>query len=97
GPVGTGITIPGGNCSGGAPSVVNNAIGKTVTKVSAFSNPLKLRAPIKTAANGVCAKVRLRIEQSVVMTRSAFRGTLEVDNGGDTSISNIKVSLSFQD
>ena len=92
GPVGSGITI-GGGCSS-SPSVANS---KTVTKISAYSNPLKLRAPIKTAAGGVCAKVRLRIEQSVVMTRSAFSGTLEIDNGGDAAISNIKVTLAFQD
>ena len=93
GPIGTGISIPGA-CSDESPSVANT---KTVSQVSAHGNPFKLSGPIKTASGGVCAKVRLQIEQSVVMTRSAFQGTLEIDNGGDASISDIQVTLNFQD
>ena len=46
---------------------------------------------------GVCARVRIRIEQSVVLTRTAFRGSLEIDNGGNLDISGIQVSLDFRD
>lgn len=35
---------------------------------------------------GVCAQVRIRVTQDIVMTRTAFRAILELDNGSDTSI-----------
>src|ERR1043166_2121635 len=36
-------------------------------------------------AEGVCAKVGLRLDQSAVMTRTAFRATLELSNHDPTS------------
>lgn len=46
----------------------------------------------------VCARVRLRLEQQAVVTRAAFLGTLEVDNGRtDISLTNIQVTLDFRD
>ncbi len=41
--------------------------------------------------------MRIRINHDVVMTRTAFIGTLEIDNGGDTSISGVRVTLDFRD
>ena len=69
-----------------------------VRKVITTPAPLRLQAPIKTdSSGGVCAHVRLRIDQDVVLTRTAFAGTLEIDNGGSSSITGIQVALSFQD
>src|SRR5689334_18770610 len=34
----------------------------------------------RAQGGGVCAKVGLRLDQSAVMTRSAFRATLEISN-----------------
>lgn len=42
---------------------------------------------------GVCAKVTIRIEQELVLTRQAFEAKLEVDNGDSVIMEKIKVSL----
>ncbi|WP_200987580.1 S8 family serine peptidase [Anabaenopsis elenkinii] len=46
---------------------------------------------------GVCATVRLRIDQEAVMTRAAFLGTLEIENGNPTNIENLSVILEVKD
>jgi hypothetical protein len=45
----------------------------------------------------VCAQVRIKIDQEAVMTRAAFLGTLEIENGNPTSLENISVSLEVKD
>jgi len=45
------------------------------------------------AGGGVCAQVRLRIDQEAVITRDAFAATLELINGSATPLENISVSL----
>jgi hypothetical protein len=47
--------------------------------------------------NGVCARVRIRIEQEAVLTRTAFRGTLELDNEGPTALSGVQLTLDIRD
>ena len=47
-----------------------------------------------TPVTGVCAVVRIQIDQQAVITRNAFVGTLQIDNGGDP-ISNLQVNLNF--
>ncbi|WP_254064188.1 S8 family serine peptidase, partial [Microcystis aeruginosa] len=47
--------------------------------------------------NGVCAQVRISIDQEAVMTRSAFLGTLEIDNGNSTNLTNLSVTLQITD
>jgi Ca2+-binding RTX toxin-like protein len=47
--------------------------------------------------NGACATVRLRIDQDAVMTRSAFIGELEIDNGNATSLTNLSVNIQVKD
>ncbi|MBM3881941.1 MAG: DUF11 domain-containing protein, partial [Verrucomicrobia bacterium] len=37
------------------------------------------------AGDGVCAKIRLQIDQDLVLTRNAFKATLELDNRSQTS------------
>lgn len=56
-------------------------------------------APVRHAppGAGVCARVRLRIEQEAVLTRTAFLGTLELDNGGPHPLEGIRVTLEFRD
>jgi PKD repeat protein len=47
---------------------------------------------------GICAKVRIEIDQKAVMTRSAFLGTLEIDNGDtSSSIEGVRVDLDIRD
>lgn len=46
------------------------------------------------AAGGTCAKVKIRIDQEAVMTRSAFEATLELENGlTDTALTDIRLDL----
>lgn len=45
----------------------------------------------------VCAKVKLQMSQSAVITRSAFSATLEVNNGSPSNLENVKVSLDIRD
>lgn len=48
--------------------------------------------------SGVCARVRLEIVQEAVVTRAAFLGTLEIDNGNlDTPLQDIQVTLDIRD
>ncbi len=95
-PVVTYIYIPGGNCGGAsaAPTAAASVSSSGYNPASA----LRLAAPAKAnASSGVCARVRLRINQEVVMTRSAFVGTLEIENGGLSSITGVQVTLDFRD
>ena len=42
---------------------------------------------------GVCAAVRVRIEQELTLTRIGFEARLEISNGGDSNLENVTVSL----
>ena len=54
--------------------------------------------PLTTQAGGVCAEVRMRLEQEAVITRTAFLGTLEVNNGRtDTTLTNVGLTLDIRD
>ena len=46
---------------------------------------------------GVCAQVRMRIEQEAVMTRAAFIGTLEINNTGADALTGLRVDLEITD
>ncbi|MBI4578238.1 MAG: carboxypeptidase regulatory-like domain-containing protein, partial [Planctomycetes bacterium] len=47
---------------------------------------------------GVCARVRIRIEQDAVLTRTAFLGTLEIENTQpDIGLENVRVILQITD
>lgn len=47
---------------------------------------------------GVCARVRIRLNQSVTLTRSAFKATLEVTNSHEVeALENFRVTLSVRD
>jgi hypothetical protein len=45
----------------------------------------------------VCAKVQIRLEQSAVMTRAAFRATLELANSTATPLEGIRIVLAVRD
>ena len=45
----------------------------------------KLQEKLSESTDGVCASVTLKIEQQMVMTRQAFRGTLGIHNGFDVA------------
>ncbi len=47
------------------------------------------------AANEVCAKVKLRLDQKAVLTRDAFNALLEIDNDTTSPIENILVTLNI--
>jgi hypothetical protein len=49
------------------------------------------------ADEGVCAKVRMNIEQEAVISRSAFNATLELENSGDSPIENVLVEIDIRD
>ena len=58
----------------------------------------KLETSLKSDGSGVCAQVRIRIDQEAVMTRSAFVGTLEIDNENDAiALKDISVTLDIRD
>ena len=42
---------------------------------------------------GVCAKVRIKIEQRVTLTREAFLARLEIENGESETLENIRVEI----
>ncbi|BDA73780.1 hypothetical protein CAL7716_079460 [Calothrix sp. PCC 7716] len=47
--------------------------------------------------SSVCATVKISIDQEAVMTRSAFLGELEIDNGNITNLENLSVTLQVKD
>ena len=100
-PTVTGYIINNGNCAD-TPAPKSAATSTTTAPQSmglaAAPQFASLAAALRPkGSGGVCARVRIRIEQSVVLTRTAFRGSLEIDNGGTTNISGIRVSLDFRD
>ncbi|MBD2267072.1 putative Ig domain-containing protein [Anabaena sp. FACHB-709] len=51
----------------------------------------------KDNTQGVCAQVKIQIDQEAVMTRAAFLGTLEIDNGNISNLENLSVTLQVKD
>lgn len=48
-------------------------------------------------SDGVCAKVKLRLEQEAVLTRNAFNATLEVVNNDSVPLESVSVDLNITD
>jgi Ca2+-binding RTX toxin-like protein len=57
----------------------------------------QLNRALETDSSGVCAQVRIQIDQEAVMTRAAFLGTLEIENGNATNLENLSVTLQIKD
>ncbi|WP_147074111.1 DUF3238 domain-containing protein, partial [Microcystis aeruginosa] len=53
--------------------------------------------PQQNQQNSVCAAVKLQIDQEAVMTRAAFLGNLEIENGNPTNLTNLSVILQIKD
>ncbi len=53
--------------------------------------------PQQTPQDSVCARVTIQIDQEAVMTRSAFLGNLEIDNGSASNLENLSVTLQIKD
>ncbi|HEY5421555.1 MAG TPA: hypothetical protein VIL10_12525, partial [Marmoricola sp.] len=49
------------------------------------------------AYDGICAQVKVRLDQQAVITRDAFKATLELDNTSPDSISGINVQVKVLD
>ena len=46
--------------------------------------------------SGICAKVRVRIVQDLVLTRDAFNARLEIENGEQSALENILVRIEIR-
>ena len=58
----------------------------------------KYKERLNEASNSVCASVTLQIEQTMTLTRPAYRGTLTVFNGHeDTPMENVRLNLVVKD
>ncbi|MDE6697616.1 MAG: hypothetical protein K2K25_12120 [Muribaculaceae bacterium] len=58
----------------------------------------KCRKEAESIGKSVCSSITLQFSQSMVMTRQAFRGTLTVFNGHETTaMSDVKLSLTIKD
>ncbi len=80
-PYSVGWYIGPGNCASPAPNSFTGG-----------STPLP-----RLMNDGVCARVRLQIDQEAVMTRVAFKGSLEIENSGTDAITGIRVDLDVRD
>ncbi|MEQ9410014.1 MAG: CARDB domain-containing protein [Fuerstiella sp.] len=102
---------PGGGGPGGGFSFYGGGIGNPYGVPTGYSIPTStgcsgssditvtqdgVRANI--GEDGVCAQVRMRIEQEAVLTRTAFDGTLEINNGhDDIDLTEVEVTLDIRD
>ncbi|NCR49683.1 MAG: hypothetical protein GPJ12_12005, partial [Microcystis aeruginosa S11-01] len=57
----------------------------------------ELQKALEGDSSGVCAKVKIKIDQEAVMTRAAFLGNLEIENGNPTNLENLSVILQIKD
>jgi len=52
----------------------------------------------KEPSSGVCASVTIKFNQTMVMTRQAFRGTLSITNGNEeVGMTNVKLNVKIRD
>ncbi len=83
-------------------SLANQAIELTNTEgfsdiIEALNYSINELEKALDGSGGVCAKVRITIDQDAVMTRSAFLGDLEIQNGNLTNLTNLTVTLQVKD
>ena len=84
--------------SGGAPIRFSSRSRVTLKSPSAYVNaPNVARGGRLQDASGVCAKVKLRLEQEAVLTRNAFNATLEVVNKDSSVLESVEVDLNITD
>jgi hypothetical protein len=51
------------------------------------------KSALQNPETGVCARVRVRLNQQAVMAQTAFKATLELENNTDSSLSNVTMHL----
>ncbi|MCV2361698.1 S8 family serine peptidase [Paucibacter sp. TC2R-5] len=88
-----------GGSGGGPGSPYTTPIDYTVPQTGCATPAPGSADGVSTQASGaVCAQVRLRIEQQAVITRTAFLGTLEIDNGhADMDLDDVRLTLDIRD
>jgi hypothetical protein len=64
---------------------------------TAFYGTLTDIVKLASGRGGVCAKVRLRIDQNAVISRDAFQARLEIVNAADFGLSKVKVQIVVRD
>lgn len=57
----------------------------------------ELVAVLTAESGGVCARVKLRLDQEAVLSRDAFKATLEIDNADGAPLENLYVTLGVFD
>lgn len=58
----------------------------------------EVRSKLSDSSNSVCSSITLQFSQTMVMTRQAFRGTLTVGNGNETTeMKDVKLTLNVTD
>lgn len=67
----------------GFPDIMSAHVHAAAAVEAAAANP----------RGGVCASVRLRIEQELTLTRTAFEARLELSNGGESALTNVSVTF----
>jgi hypothetical protein len=61
-------------------------------------NLQRVRSVLQAKGEGVCSTVKIQLDQQAVMTRSAFRGTLELaNNKADGSLTQVGFDLDIRD
>jgi hypothetical protein len=89
-----------GGLIGSNPSGFNGipwSVGYVIGPGNCSSSDAQKTTTSRPKAQGVCARVRIQISQEAVLTRVAFKGSLEIDNDSDTAISGIRVALDVRD
>ena len=64
--------------------------------ISAIVETVRFRAQ-NGEGGGTCARVKLRLDQEAVISREAFRATLEFENGDSAIVENLRVTLKITD
>jgi Ca2+-binding RTX toxin-like protein len=78
--------------------LVSQEKGFTDIATEIYSSLQEIKRSLNNESNGaVCAQVRISIDQEAVMTRSAFLGNLEIDNGNYTNLNNLAITLRITD
>jgi hypothetical protein len=68
------------------------------SQAAGYSSPVAgffaaLNAAQSQASGGVCGRVTLQLDQNAVLTRDAFKATLQLDNGSSDILMNLSVSV----
>ncbi|HVC98811.1 MAG TPA: Ig-like domain-containing protein, partial [Pirellulales bacterium] len=86
-------------------SAFNTALtAEEQSQINGYADPLaEMQVALTTVRNdiqdaGVCATIKLQIDQTATMTRSAFTGTLTIDNSEESgSLTNVMMNITITD